>query len=56
MTLAELPDDVRDRITEIVLRVEFPDEGPPVVDGAVPEVTGGDTTDSETAQNDDAAS
>jgi len=48
VTLAELPEDVRDRITEIVLRAEFPGEGPVVVDGAALEVTGADTANSET--------
>jgi hypothetical protein len=56
VTLAELPEDVRDRITEIVLRAEFPDEGPVVDDGADAEVTGGDTDDGETDQSDDAVS
>jgi transposase-like protein len=53
VTLAELPDDVRDRITEIVLRAEFPSEGPVVVDGAALEVTGADTANSETDQSED---
>jgi len=53
VTLAELPEDVRDRITEIVLRAEFPGEGPVVVDGAALEVTGADTANSETDQSED---
>jgi AcrR family transcriptional regulator len=56
VTLSELPEDVRDRITAIVLRAEFPDEGPVVDDGADAEVTGGDTDDGETDQSDDAVS
>lgn len=53
VTLSGLPDDVRDRITEIVLRAEFPGEGPVVVDGAAMEVTGADTANSETDQSED---
>jgi transposase-like protein len=53
VTLAELPDDVRDRITEIVLRAEFPSEGPVVVDGAALEVTGADRANRETDQSED---
>jgi transposase-like protein len=53
VTLSGLPDDVRDRITEIVLRAEFPGEGPVVVDGAALEVTGADTANSETDQSED---
>ncbi len=56
VTLSELPEDVRDRITAIVLRAEFPDEGPVVDDGADAEVTGGDTEDGEADQSDDAVS
>lgn len=55
VTLAELPEDVRDRITEIVLRAEFPGEGPAVVDDAALVVSGDDAAESETAQSDDAA-
>jgi transposase-like protein len=53
VTLSGLPDDVRDRISEIVLRAEFPGEGPVVVDGAAMEVTGADTANSETDQRED---
>jgi transposase-like protein len=53
VTLSGLPDDVRDRIAEIVLRAEFPSEGPVVVDGAALEVTGADTANSETDQSED---
>lgn len=53
VTLSGLPDDVRDRIAEIVLRAEFPGEGPVVVDGAAMEVTGADTANSETDQSED---
>jgi AcrR family transcriptional regulator len=56
VTLSELPDDVRDQITKIVLQAEFPDDGSAVVDSAAPEVTGGDPADSEEDQNEDAAS
>jgi hypothetical protein len=53
VTLSELPEDVRDRITELVLRAEFPDDGPVDIGDAVPEATGGDTADSEANQDED---
>jgi AcrR family transcriptional regulator len=53
VTLSGLPDDVRDRISEIVLRAEFPGEGPVVVDGAALEVTGADRANRETDQSED---
>ena len=53
VTLSELPDDVRDRITEYVLRAEFPDEGPVDAGDAVEEIAGGDPSDSEADQDED---
>jgi hypothetical protein len=56
VTLSELPDDVREKITEIVLQAEFPEEVPVVVDGADSDVTGGEIAESEMDQSDDAVS
>jgi hypothetical protein len=53
VTLSELPDDVRDRITEYVLRAEFPDEGPVDVGDPVAEVARDDTSDSGADQEED---
>jgi hypothetical protein len=50
VTLSELPDDVRDRITEIALRAKFPDGLPAVAEDADANDAGNDSTSSQAGQ------
>jgi transposase-like protein len=54
VTLSGLPDDLRDRISEIALRAEFPSEEPVIAADATVDITGDDSPNSETSQDEDA--
>jgi hypothetical protein len=53
VTLSGLPDDLRDRISEIALRAEFPSEEPVIAADAAVDITGDDSPSSETNQDED---